>query len=98
MANGERDVFSKSTALVSILIGILGLVGIIITPKNADFIVIGIGTIIIVVIVMDKFNQINQNTEDIIKINEKLDVDNRIKKIEAELYEQRGKLSMVIKK
>ena len=98
MMKRNREIFSKSITLISIIVSILGLVGIIITPKNADFIFMGIGIIIVVIVVMDKFNQINENTEDITKLNEKLDIGGRIEKIEKELYEQKGKLSMVIKK
>lgn len=95
MAKRSDSIFSKSTTLISIALTILGLIGIIITPTNANFIIVGIGVVILVVIVLDKFNQINENTENIEKLNEKLNIDERIKKVEKELYEQKGKLSML---
>lgn len=98
MASHNNGVFSKSTTLISIILTILGLIGIIITPSNANFIIIGMGVVILLVILMDKFNQINENTENINKINEKLNIDARINSLEKEIYEQKGKLAMVVPK
>lgn len=70
--------------------------GIIIKPENALIILVGAVVVVILVIINDRFNQIDENAEEIELLNRKLDIEKRLFALEREIAEQNGKLSMVI--
>ncbi len=94
----NNGIFTRSTTLISIGLAILGLVGVYITPANANFILIGSGIVIILVLITNKINQINENTESIRELHQKLNTESRIGFLEKELSELKGKMSMVVSK
>ncbi len=92
------SIFVKYTTSVSILLALLAGAGILITPRNINFIISGALIIISFVILKDKFDQIDQNREDIEDLAKKLNMSKRLELLEKELAEQRGKLTVVLSK
>lgn len=91
----EELIFSKTTTLISIILGILGVLGIVLTPANANFIILGIGAVILFILIQDKISQIDENTETIKELHRKFDLDYRLHLIEKDIAEQKGKLAIM---
>lgn len=99
MAGRNTDsLFSKITTVLSIAMAILGLLGIYINPQNKNFIIIGTALVLFLIYVIDKINQIDENTQKIDEIHKKISINEKLHLIENELAEQKGKLSMVVAK
>jgi len=94
----EDSIFTKSTGLIVILLALLAGTGILITPQNINFIVIGALIIVSSVVLKGKLDQIDQNTDDINELTKRLNMSNRLERLEKELAEQRGKLTVVLSK
>ncbi len=89
---------TQTSNLISIIVAIFGLLGIYFTPQNANFIIVGVGIIILLTYLFDKVQQISKNTESIKDIYQRISISERLHRIENELSEQKGKLAMVVKK
>ena len=90
--------FTKSTTIIAITLALLAGAGILVTPKNLNFILTGIAVLIFVIILKDRFNQIDQNTEDIAELAKTLNTSRRLASLEKEVAEQRGKLTVALTK
>ena len=84
--------------MIVILLALLAGTGILITPQNINFIVIGALIIVSSVVLKGKLDQIDQNTDDINELTKRLNMSNRLERLEKELAEQRGKLTVVLSK
>ncbi|MBI2147779.1 hypothetical protein HYU19_04880 [Candidatus Woesearchaeota archaeon] len=97
-SSSVSSVFAISTTLISIFLAILGLVGYIYRPEKLNFIIIGIAIIISFVVLSEKLGRINQNTSAIKELTRSFNTEKRFYEIGKELAEQKGKLSMVVKR
>lgn len=94
----ESPLFNQATIVISVFLTILGLVGVVFRPENLSFIFLGIALCIFIVFLYQKFDQINQNTNKIMGLEKELNAERRFGEVEKELAEQKGKLSMVVKR
>lgn len=90
----KDSIFQKSTTLISTILAVLGAAGIYFKPENRPFIFTVVFILISGVLIVEKMNQIDKNTENIKKLNEKLKIEQRINNIEKELEKQEIKISM----
>ncbi|MEK6948516.1 MAG: hypothetical protein AABX19_04730 [Nanoarchaeota archaeon] len=93
-----ENLFNRTTTIVSLILTLIAAAGIIITPDNLYIIIISIIALLMIIIFIDKFSQIDINTKNINELNKSLDMERRFNKIENNISEQNGKLSMVMKK
>ncbi len=93
----KNSAFEKSSTIASIIVAIIGVVGIYFKPENAVFMLFGITVIMIVITAYEKFLQVDENTDQISEIKKSIKIEQKISKIERDVYEIKGKLSMVKK-
>ncbi len=96
--NSSGSMLTRTSSIISIIVAILGILGIYVTPQNANFIIVGAGIVILLVYLFDKIQEISRNSEAVKDIYQKISINERLQKIESELSEQKGKLAMVVKK
>ena len=94
----DEGMLTRTSNVISIVVAILGLLGIYFKPQNTNFIIIGVGIVILLIYMTDKISQVDENTEQIKELNKKLDINQKLHSLEAEVAEQKGKLSMVVNK
>lgn len=94
----DEGMLTRMSNVISIVVTILGLLGIYFKPQNTNFIIIGVGIVILLIYMADKISQVDENTEQIKELHKKLDIDKKLHILETEVAEQKGKLSMVVNK
>lgn len=72
---------TQTSNLISIIVAIFGLLGIYFTPQNANFIIVGVGIIILLTYLFDKVQQISKNTESIKYIYQRISISERLHRI-----------------
>ena len=95
MGKQYNRVFPYSTALISILLSLFGLVGAYRSPTNALFIILSIILMVIIVALYDKIDQIDENTLTIAELQKRLNTEKRFRYMERQLAEQKGKLAVI---
>lgn len=96
--NSGESMLTRTSNLITIIVAILGLLGIYFTPQNANFIIVGAGIVILLMYIKDKINQVDEHTEQIQELYQRLDINQQLHLLETEVAEQKGKLSMVVNK
>ncbi len=92
------NMLSKTTALLSFFLAILGVMGIVITPKNAGFIILVVALMVSFSAFFGLYQQTEQNKRDINEMASTIHIEKRFNGIEKEISEQRGRISCLAKK
>ncbi len=92
----NEGILTKTSNLITIIVAVLGLLGIYFTPQNANFIIVGVGIVILLIYITDKVNQVDENTQQIKELHKKINFNEKLQYLETELAEQKGKLSLVV--
>jgi hypothetical protein len=95
MAEDKLNTFLN---IVSVFVIVIGAFGIFAKPQGVAFTLAGIFSLGVYFFLIEKFKRLESNEERILLLEEKLSLDERFSSIEKELAEQKGKLSMVVKK
>jgi c-di-AMP phosphodiesterase-like protein len=91
----QESLFSKPT-LITLILSIIGVIGMYISPSNWSMILIILSFFIILLLVWEKISQIDENTENIHKLHEQLNIERRFNILEQQIYEQKGKINTLV--
>ena len=94
MSKKHHNLFHVSTTLISLLLAFLGIAGVYLTPLDMNFIIIGVGSLMLIAIFYGKLQQIEENAQGLAELSKRLNTERRFARLEREIAEQRIRLSM----
>ena len=92
MQKDNERVFTKSTVIIGIILTIISGIGSWLKPDSTLIIIAIAGLIIALIVITDRFNQINDNSREIDELKKSLNIEKRLNVIEKDIAEQKGML------
>jgi|SRR3989344_717406 len=92
MQKDNERVFTKSTVIIGIILTIISGIGSWLKPDSTLIIIAIAGLIIALIVITDRFNQINDNSREIEELKKSLNIEKRLNVIEKDIAEQKGML------
>ena len=95
MQKDNEGVFTKSTVIIGIILTIISGIGYWLKPDSTLIIIAIAGLIIALIVITDRFNQINENNREIEELKKSLNIEKRLNIIEKNIAEQKGMLLVI---
>ena len=95
MQKYNEGIFTKSTVIIGIILTIISGIGSWLKPDSTLVIIAIAGLIIALIVITDRFNQIDENNREIEELKKSLNIEKRLNIIEKELAEQKGMLLVI---
>lgn len=94
----KDSIFVKASTIVMIGFSLMGIIGSYYSPRSLQMLIILCGAGCLLVMVYDRFAELTENTLMLKRLREDLLLEKRFIRIEKEISEQKGIISMMNKK